>query len=90
MKMVLRPRKSEKSEDQEKLKHHLKQKITEEILPVHETEREQLRDSIHECVEYGSTHSILLLGMPGQGTTFVSLWVGGLLLLFLGTYFASS
>ncbi|XP_008476289.1 origin recognition complex subunit 4 isoform X3 [Diaphorina citri] len=71
MKMVLRPRKSEKSEDQEKLKHHLKQKITEEILPVHETEREQLRDSIHECVEYGSTHSILLLGMPGQGTTFL-------------------
>lgn len=62
-----------KSGDQEvQLKAHLKEKVSQDVLPIHEKEREQLERLVEECVEFGTSNSVLILGLPGQGTSFVS------------------
>uniref|UniRef100_A0A8D8VPH9 Origin recognition complex subunit 4 n=1 Tax=Cacopsylla melanoneura TaxID=428564 RepID=A0A8D8VPH9_9HEMI len=63
---------SKKYDDQEyKLKCHLKQKIASEILPTHAKEKEQLKNLVAECVEFGTSNSVLMLGLPGQGVSFL-------------------
>lgn len=61
-----------KSGDQEvQLKAHLKEKVSKDVLPIHEKEREQLERLVEECVEFGTSNSVLILGLPGQGTSFL-------------------